>query len=191
MKVMLISLLVMFSTKAFCGNVVTNPSSSDTNNISASAGVIPLTVNGDSGYDDALDVNDSANGIGLNAETTGGMAVAAVSASSFGIFASSYSSTSAYFSSGTSANTAPTLVVQSVDGSADLVQIQDDMGSPLLSVDSSGALHANAGLQLPSSGSCDSAHRGAMKVVLGGTGVADQLQVCLKNAGGTSSWVTK
>lgn len=50
------------------------------------------------------------------------------------------------------------------------------------------------GVQLTTAGSqptCDAAHRGTMWVVQGGTGVADDFQVCLKDAADVYAWVSK
>lgn len=54
-------------------------------------------------------------------------------------------------------------------------------------------IQANNGVRLMTSGSqptCDSAHRGTLWNIEGGAGVADQLQVCQKNAADNYVWVT-
>lgn len=182
MKGLILSCMLLFSSGAFAQYVIINPTSGADNQVSTSSDIVGLTINntGPGAYDDALDAI-SSNGFGAYL----------ISSNSFGVFASSYASTSAYFSSGASNNNSPTMVLQNVGEAANLLEFQAVNSAVMASVGPTGEISALSGLKLPATGSCDAAHRRNMKVVEGGSGVADALQVCLKDAGGSYSWVTK
>lgn len=61
-------------------------------------------------------------------------------------------------------------------------------------VTNDGQLKAHYGVSVDTAGSqpaCDSAHRGLWWVIQGGVGVADTLQICLKDAANNYAWLTK
>lgn len=116
-------------------------------------------------------------------------AIDAYSENAYGITAMSLNGTAGWFGSAATQTTEPIMVLQTADlanGSANFLEVQDENGTAVLKVDSKGLLMLSG----PSE-SCSASTRGAIKVVKGGTGVADTLQVCLKSSGGTYSFVTK
>lgn len=104
----------------------------------------------------------------------------------YGLMGTSAYGTSLWASPQVSGNTNPTVVIQSIGGASDQLQVQDLNGVAELTIKDSGLLVlANA------VDSCNASNRGGLKVVQGGVGVADALQVCLKATDGSYSWVTK
>lgn len=155
-------------------NLITNPTTSADNTVNAPTGVVALSLN--SADQDAIDA--------LSEDGAGGYFQ---SNTSYGVMGTSAYGTSGWFSPQTSGNTQPTVVIQSIGGTSDQLQVQDINGASLLSIKDSGLLLlADAHTETASA-----ANRGAIRVVRGGAGVADQFQVCLKAANGTYSFVTK
>lgn len=213
MKALLIALLLGVSQAAFAGNVVTDPASTGANTITPNgSGITALTVNNTS--------SSSAGETAVYIENTGGDSLPALRVQSqdwdavsgqslngvggyfhsdyfYGVMGDSSNESSAYFSSNFSGNTKPTVLIQSIGGTANLLEIQDHPGAGnavLMSVSSTGRAVLNNGAQLFTSGTrpaCSSATRGLLWVAQGGAGVADVLQACMKDAAGNYAWVNK
>lgn len=70
----------------------------------------------------------------------------------------------------------------------------DTVGQSHFDLEAENAIGTKGGIQLETAGSpptCDANHRGLMWNVEGGTGVADVLQICQKDAADVYGWVTK
>lgn len=204
----LISLLI--STNVFAANLVTDPATTAANSVSPSAsGVVALTVdNTASGSSGKTAVSIKNNGgeaePALKVQSIDWDAVSGISNigaggyfhsnNFYGVMGESTAESSGWFSSNSSSNNAPTVLIVSIGGNADLLEIQDSGANPLVEVDKDGKLLGYKGVQVATSSakpSCSASNRGLFWVVQGAAGVADQLQVCLKDAANSYSWVNK
>lgn len=193
MKLALIVLLL--TSSAYGANVITNPSIAGDNDITATSNSIQaLTVTGISPSLPAASFTNNSGWDGVQGISQDGAGVYGVSTNFTGIYGGSANSNSGYFQSEYSGNTQATLLIQKLGGSANLLETQDASGSRLSSIDASGVVHASKALQLDTaslSPSCNSSNRGLMYVAQGGAGVADALKICMKDAAGNYSFVTK
>lgn len=106
--------------------------------------------------------------------------------SNYGLMGTSAYGTSLWASPQVSSNTSPTVVIQSIGGSSDQLQVQDINGNPEL------AVHDDGGLQLNIQGSvrpsCNSAVEGLLSYQKH-TGSADgNFKVCACNHLAVCSW---
>src|SRR5579863_5934556 len=124
------------SSPAQAQYLLNSPSQTSDNTVNAGNGIVAMTLdaNGSGSFDDALDTSAN-NGAGLFAFSQNG----------YGSMGSSVYGTSLWASSSFSGNTSPTVVIQSVGPNsagpdADLLQVQDQYGSPELIIRDSGLL---------------------------------------------------
>lgn len=122
----------------------------------------------------------------IDALATDGVGGYFQSNTNYGLIGTSAYGTSLWASPQVSGNTSPTVVIESLGGSSDQLQVQDMNGNPELVIKDSGLL-----LLANASDSCDASTRRGARIVEGGPGVADSFQLCLKASGGSYSWVTK
>lgn len=206
MKNLIFLTLLLCSSLALASPITTNPSSTQTI-APAASGVIPLQIDTttSSSVERALDVKSAStsnaagyfNNSGYDALDANCSASGCAGVYGHGYFAGVYGESdhgySGYFEANTT-NAGPTLVTQQFSTSTqDLFQALDWSNNVLASIDYLGVIHASKGLQLPSDSSttCSASTEFRTRGVPGGTGVADQFQVCLKDASDNYSWVTK
>lgn len=205
MKSLVLALVLCFSLSASAASLVQAPATNSDNSVTPSAsGVKAMTLNGAASAM-TLDIEGNASSgnpaLNINAQdydaadifTQSGWGLYTGSTSGYGLYATSYNSTSAVFQSSASSDSQPTVIIAGMGGSADLLQFQDINGTTLSSVDQNGVFHASKGMSavVSSLPSCGVSSEGLLVVQKASGGNPTKLELCSNDGSGNYSWVTK